>query len=321
MEKWRVSLAGLLTAALLAACGGGGGGGGDNSGGVTGPTTSPPPSTPTPEVGAPTLTGNNATDGFNWINYRRAQVGLTVLTRNSRIDAAAQGHSDYQRLNNVISHEQTQGNPGFTGVRLIDRLGAASYALNPPYAAGEVISATTNTSGFYQAEELITAIYHRYVIFDPIFRELGADSATASGGYTYFTADFAASGGYNTLGRGRLVTYPVSNQTGVPVNFFSDTEAPDPVPNQNQVGYPISVHADGNGNDTVAVQSFSVTPRGGAALATRLLSYAAGTNNNVRNAAAIIPLAPLAANTTYDVSFSGTVAGTAVTRDWSFSTK
>lgn len=317
MEKWRLSLAGLAAAALLTACGGGGGS--NDSSGVTGPTTTTP--APTQEAGAPTLTGNNATDGFNWINYRRAQVGVAVLARNSRIDAAAQGHSDYQRLNNVISHEQTQGNPGFTGVHLVDRLTAASYALNAPYAAGEVISATTNTSGFYQAEELITAIFHRYVIFDPIFREIGAGSATVSGGYTYFTADFGASGGYNTLGRGRIVTYPIGNQTGVPVNFFSDTEAPDPVPNQNQVGYPISVHADSSGNDTVAVQSFTVKPRGGAALTTRLLSYAAGTNNNVRNAAAIIPLAPLAANTTYDVSFSGTVAGTAVTRDWSFTTK
>jgi hypothetical protein len=38
-------------------------------------------------------------------------------------------------------------------------------------------------------------------------------------------------------------------------------------------------------------------------------------------AAAIIPLAPLAAGTTYDVSFSGTVDGTALSKSWSFTTK
>jgi len=322
MKKWRLALASLLASALLAACGGGGSGdGGGNTTPVTGPVTSnPPPVTPAP--GAPTLTGSNATDGANWINYRRAQVGVAVLSRNTLIDAAAQGHSDYQRINNVITHDQTQGQPGFTGLTVTERLVAANYPLQVlPWLAGEVISATTNTTGFTQAEELITAIYHRYVIFDPGFRDMGVGSATVSGGYTYCTADFAATGGYNSIGRGNIVTYPVANQTGVPVNFFSDTEAPDPVPNQNQVGYPISVHADNNSSDTVVVRSFTVAPRGGAALTTRLLSFDAGTNNTARNAAAIIPLAPLAANTTYDVSFSGTVAGTAVTRSWSFTTK
>jgi uncharacterized protein YkwD len=320
MKKWRLSAAGalaanLLAASLLAACGGGGG--------DTVAVTTPPPTTtpPTQEPGAPTLTGNGATDGYAWINYRRAQVGVAVLSRNSLIDKAAQGHSDYQRINNTITHQQTAGLQGYTGASLSDRLTAAGYRTTAPSAIGEVISATSNTSGFYQAEELITAIYHRYVIFDPRFREIGTGSATVSGSYTYFTADFGASGGYNALGRGNIATYPISNQTGVPVNFYSDTEAPDPVPDQNLVGYPVSVHADGSGTDTIVVRSFTIAPRGGAALGTRLLSYEAGTNNNVRNAAAIIPLAPLTAATTYDVSFNGTVAGVAVSRSWSFTTK
>lgn len=318
MEKWRLTWVALLAASLLTGCGIGGTD--EEAVRRKNDTTTPPA---TPEPGAPTLSGNNATDGFNWINYRRAQVGVAALTRNALIDAAAQGHSNYQRSNNTITHEQTAGLAGFTGTRLTDRLTAAGYALGTVYAAGEVISATTNSSGFYQAEELITAIYHRYVIFEPAFRDIGTGSATITNGYTYFTADFGATGSYNSLGRGQIVTYPINNQTGVPVNFYSDTEAPDPVPNQNLVGYPISVHADayGSSGGTVVVQSFTVAPRGGAALSTRLLSYDAGTNNNVRSAAAIIPLAALNAATTYDVSFSGTVAGTAVTRNWSFTTK
>lgn len=316
MEKWRLSLTGLLAAAWLTGCGIGG----TDEEAVR--KKNEAANQPT-EAGAPTLTNNNATDGFNWINYRRKQVGVAVLTRNSQIDAAAQGHSDYQRTNNTITHEQTAGKTGYTGVRLTDRLNAAGYTLGTVYAAGEVISATTNTTGFAQADELITAIYHRYVMFDPAFRDMGVGSATVSGGYTYFTADFGVTGSYNSLGRGQLVTYPVNNQTGVPVNFYSDTEAPDPVPNQNLVGYPISVHADtyGSTSGTVVVQGFTVTPRGGAALSTRLLSFDAGNNNNVQSAASIIPLAPLAAAATYDVSFSGTVGGVSVTRNWSFTTK
>jgi hypothetical protein len=270
------------------------------------------------------LSGNTATDGFNWINYRRAQLGLPVLSRSTLINTAARGHSDYQRLNNTITHQQTPGLPGFTGVGLVDRLNAAGYVLtNRTYAAGEVISATSNTSGFFQAEQLITAIYHRFVIFEPMFRELGTGAATVSNGYTYFTADFAVVDSYSGLGAGRFVTYPKDKQANVPVNFFSDSESPDPVPNQNEVGYPISLHGDGYGRNagTVIVQSFTVAPRGGSPLSTRLLSYAAGTTDSLTTAAAIVPLAPLNSATTYDVSFTGSVGGAAVSYNWSFITK
>jgi len=310
MKKWRLAPAALLVAALLTACGGGGTA-------VSGPTTTTPPVTQEP--GAPALTGNTATDGYNWFNYRRAQLGLSTLTRNSLLDAAAQAHSDYQQLNRSITHTETPGQPGFTGVALTDRLNAAGYKLaGSYYAAGEVISATTSGSGFYQAEELITAIYHRFVIFEPVFRDIGAGAATTPGSYTYFTADFAVVNSTAGLGRGQIVTYPFNNQANVPANFFSDNESPDPVPGQNEVGYPISVHADKI--NTVTVQSFTVAPRGGTALATRLLSEATGTPE-ASSAAAIVPLAPLRSATTYDVSFSGTVGGVAVTRNWSFTTK
>ncbi|MBV6325492.1 CAP domain-containing protein [Duganella violaceipulchra] len=305
----------LLLSLILSACGGGGGASTSASTGVA-----PPDLTQAP--GAPAYSGNTALDGYNWINYRRALLGLSVLARNARIDAAAQSHSDYQRLNNSVTHEQTPGLPGYTGVTLLTRLTSAGYQVTPPYAIGEVISATSNPSGFYQAEELITAIYHRFVMFEPVFKEIGTGAATTSASYTYFTADLTAVGGYGAgLGAGRIVNYPAANQGGVPVNFFSDSESPDPVPGRNEVGYPISVHADtvrtGVG---VTVQSFTVAPRGGAALEVRLLSHAADALTP-ETAAAIVPLAPLKGATVYDVSFSGVVAGVPVTRNWSFTTR
>ena len=64
------------------------------------------------------------------------------------------------------------------------------------------------------AEELITAIYHRFVIFEPIFKELGSGAATTSAGYTYFTTDFAANNGYGA-GISGLVVWPYSGQVSV----------------------------------------------------------------------------------------------------------
>jgi uncharacterized protein YkwD len=306
---------GLLAALLagaLAACGGGGGGS---------PASTTPGNGSDPlqqEPGAPVMTGNTAVDGANWINYRRQQVGVGALARNAKLDTAAQGHSDYQRINNTITHTQTAGQPGFTGATLGDRLGNAGYAVVRPFAYGEVISATSSTSGFYQAEELVGAIYHRFVMFEPLFREIGTGAASSTGGYTYFTADMATSAGYGTsVGRGKVVVYPFNNQTKVPLNFLSDNESPDPVPGQNEVGYPVSVHVDIT--SVLVVQSFTIKPHGGAALTVRQVDNASA--GDPPSAAAIIPLSVLAAGTVYDVSFSGTVDGVAVSRSWSFTTR
>lgn len=314
----------ILLSLALAACGGGGS------------STQSAPSSDAPiiaqEASAPQASGNMATDGLNWFNFRRQQMGMPGLTRNGLIDTAAQGHSGYQALNNIITHDQTPGNPGFTGADLEARLAQAGYSLVPSYATGEVISKTGYTDGFAAAEALITAIYHRFVIFEPMFKEAGAGFATASNGYTYFTANSAASNGLGSgLGAGKFTAYPYDGQKNLPVNFFSDTEQPDPVPDENEVGYPVSIHADITRMITVTASNFTVRPRGGALLPVRLLTSSSDTETPT-SAASIIPLAPLAAGTTYDVAFSGTIctvvapatsctADTAISRNWSFTTR
>lgn len=317
--RWR-SLVGLIAAAsTLVACGGGDGGteAVATPVGVTQPVSSPP--LVTPGSAAPTATGDIAIDGRNWINYRRTQAGVPVVTENVLINRAALGHSEYLRTNNLMSHDQKVGNPGFTGVTLKDRLNAAGYTIPATgFAYGEVISGATNGSGFYMAEELITAIYHRFVMFEPKFREIGTGAATSSAGYNYFTANFATRDGFGPgIAAGSVVTWPFDGQTGVVPNFLSDSEEPDPVPDRNEVGYPISVHA--NIDAPVTMETFTVRPRGGANLQVQVVN--SSTTASRRTAVSIVPLAPLRGATTYEVSFSGTVNGTPLTRDWSFTTR
>lgn len=318
-----------LAALFLNACGGGGT---STSGSAvltepTSPVLTVAPGTPaTPAIvapattpGTPLLTGNTATDGFNWFNYRRQLLGEPQLARTVTVDTAAQGHSHYQQLNNAITHEQTVGRPGFTGAVLPDRLQAAGFRfMRSGYAYGEVISSTSDASGVTAAEDLITAIYHRFAIFEPMFRLGGAGSAVSSSGRTYFTVDMAADGLDPFLGRGKFLVYPADGQQGLPPIFFSDFESPDPVAGRNQVGYPISIHADIT--SAVAVTSFTVRARGGSILPAQLLAHASDPQTPA-SAAALIPLDVLGANTTYDVQFSGAVDGIAVTRTWSFTTR
>ncbi len=314
LTSWQSASAAVATALALSACGGGGG---DSAPVVVPPPLVAPPIAP----GAPLATGNIATDGLNWINYRRSQIGISALTRNAQIDLAAQRHSDYQRINNTVSHDQIAGNPSFTGAALVQRLSQAGYVFttNSNYAYGEVISATNSTSGAYMAEELITAIYHRFVIFEPRFKEIGTGSATNASGYNYFTTDFAANNGYGPgVGRGSVVTWPVAGQSGVTRNFLSDFEAPDPVPELNEVGYPVSVHADID--TTLTVSSFTLRPRGEAEVTVKLLMRSLD-GITPKSAAAVVPMAVLRAATVYDVSFTGALDGVPVSRNWSFTTR
>lgn len=334
------ALVAAISAALaLVACGGGGGSSGSatsgsaNNVGTSGSVQTSQPIILAAEANAPALTNITATDGLNWFNFRRQQMGLSALTRNGIVDKAAQAHSDYQRLNNTITHDEIAGRPGFTGAELYnklvdpdavfttapDRLRAAGYRFTETeFAFGEVISATSSQSGFDAAEDLIAAIYHRFVIMEPKFREAGAGSATVSGGYTYFTTNFTANGLGAGLGTGGLRAYPYSGQINVPTVFYSDRESPDPVAGRNEVGYPISVHADIDGK--IVVTSFTIAPRNGTALPTYLLTRTADIHTP-ESAAAIIPAAVLTAKTVYDVAFAGTVDGVSVTRSWSFTTQ
>lgn len=272
-------------------------------------------------AGAPVQTGDTATDGFNWINYRRAQAGLPTLARNGALDTAALAHATYQKDIRQMAHVEDPANPGFSGAQLEDRMAAAGYALSRAgYVYGEAISATVEPSGVNAAEDLITAIYHRFVLFEPVLKESGAGAASTAEGYTYFTNDLAARNGYGPgIGKGKLAVYPVASQAAVPVIFFNHRESPDPLPEQAESGYPVSVHADID--STVTVSTFTLRQRGSDTdLPVHLMAHDTDANTPP-SAAAIIPRVVLAANTVYEASFSGTVNGREVTQNWSFTTQ
>lgn len=335
----------IFTSLLAVACGGGGGGGSDSTGRSNG--------NPPPVAGAPDSTGNTAADGFAWINFRRAGAGMAPLTLNGDIVEAAQNHSDYQRLNgpfndgdgsgfSPITHSETSGRSGFTGTDACpDRITAAGFTLDPQqgYGCGEVISALSTSSGFVAAEELIAAIYHRFIILQPSFRFGGAGSSRSSDGrYTIFTENVAVRGSFTALGSGNFLVYPYSGQTLVPTGFDHSTEAPDPLPPSQYpdlvdvtVGYPVSVHADLD--QRIDVTSFTLRPQGGGSpLEARLLSAATDPETQPFSAA-IVPLRQLSPNTTYVAEYSGTICDVnwatdqcasnpaPVSRTWSFTTQ
>lgn len=271
------------------------------------------------ESGSPRAVGDVATDGLSWINYRRTQVGLTVVTRDSRIDRAAAAHAAYQQLNNLITHDEVTTRPGFTGMTASDRLRAAGYPLDTEARAdGEVIAATAEADGFAAAEGLLGAIYHRYLMLEPRFDLAGAGDAHRAGGYYWLNVNFAATRASPGLGAGRVVVWPMPDQQNVRTRVDSDQETPDPVPGRNTVGYPVSVHASLGA--TLQVSRFTIRERAGNPLPVVQLD-SSSDRYTPASAAAIIPLARLRGGTLYEIEFVGAIDGQPVDRRWSFTTQ
>lgn len=150
-------------------------------------------------------------------------------------------------------------------------------------------------------------------------------------------------------GRGQIsaapVVYPYAGQTGVATSFVPQVEDPNPAPDLGSatIGYPITVslvdqalataYPNGYLPSDIVVNSFTLTAAGSSAPVSARIVTAAGvvpgpgvtltTDVNagyISSSLYMLPLSPLAANTTYNVVFTGTVKGQSVNLNWSFTT-
>lgn len=271
------------------------------------------------ETGAPTATGDVAADGVRWLNYRRVQAGMPALRRDLQLDLAAERHANYQQLNDVVTHEEDGSHAGFVAATASERLRAAGFPLlTTSFADGEVIAATGTPDGFAAVEGLLGAIYHRYVVLEPMFNAVGAGAAHRAGSFHWLTMNLVGIKGSTGIAKASIAVWPLPSQTKVRTNFFSDQETPDPVPQVDEVGYPVSVHA--NMNTLLRVDRFTLSDPDGKPVEVRQLDAEADPDTP-SSAAAIIPLQPLRGGTTYSVSFAGRVDGQAVERRWQFTTR
>ncbi len=302
---------GVAIIAFLAACS-------DGDGGTSTGTSATQLSTQ--ENAGPASSGDVASDGLAWINYRRTQAGLQTVTREAQLDRAAAAHAAYQQLNNLITHDEDPSRPGFTGVTATERLRAAGYPLDTQAQAdGEVIAATAEADGFAAAEGLLGAIYHRYLMLEPRFDLAGAGDAHRGGGYYWLNVNFVASRSSAGQLAGRVVVWPLPDQRSVRTRVSSDQETPDPVAGRDTVGYPVSVHAPLG--TRLLVSRFTIREQGGqVALKTAQLD-SSSDRDTPPSAAAIIPLTRLRSGVLHEVEFAGSVDGVPVERRWSFTTR
>jgi uncharacterized protein YkwD len=268
------------------------------------PTGSP---TPSPSNAAPSnaARSNDATEMLRAHNELRGAVGAPAVRSDVRVTAAAQRHAEYLARAGAIGHEETPGNPGFTGVTVRDRLAAQGYA---DATASEV--AASSDSGTEDVRFLWDLPYHRLGLMHPHtvvagwgHAEIGGHTATV--GVLVF--DFAAPAPDH-------VRSPAAGQrvTG----SWAGDESPDalPVGAARPVGYPVMVVF--SRARPVDLKHAKLTDVNG-----REVTVSVVPQIFERDYAAIVPTAPLAAGARYHVRLELSVAGTDVVDEWEFDTE
>src|SRR2546429_1451407 len=141
-------------------------------------TTASPATTRSVPATSPTVTpgSNDPLEMLRIHNELRGAVGAPALRTDERVIAAAQRHAEYLARNQVGGHEETQGQPGFTGTSVHDRLAAQGY---PDAIASEV--ATSFSSGTDGVRSLWVLPYHRLGPMHPHAAVAGWGHAQAAG--------------------------------------------------------------------------------------------------------------------------------------------
>jgi len=341
----------------LVACGGGGGGGSDpgagttpSSGGSTGGTTSTSWVPAVTSVAAATYASDNLTV-YQMLNSSRQAAGAGLLTQNAALDKAALAHAQYLLQNwNATAladfHDENSSNTGFTGATPSAQMSAAGYSGVSMGQVG-IIGVAGITTPADCVNAWLNSVYHLQAIFGTE-TQVGIAAVGNDTGYVC-VVDYGNAVAYSGAYGGQLpattLVYPYAGQTNVATTFHAGQESPDPAPdiaNSYPIGQPILVSAvdaamaqslpNSWQASQVTINAFTVTAKGGSTpLATRIVVPggtlgAAGVTvttdvaGEYSGLAYVLPLAPLAPNTAYNVSFSATVAGKSVNDNWSFTT-
>ena len=248
---------------------------------------------------------NDAAEMLREHNELRAAVGAPAVRADERVTAAAQHHAEYLARAGAIGHDETEGQPGFTGASVRDRLVAQGYA---DATASEV--AASSDSGTEDVRFLWDLPYHRLGLMHPHaavagwgHAEIGGHTATV--GVVIF--DFAAAAPDR-------VRSPAAGQR-VSGSWAGD-ETPDALPAgaTRPVGYPVMVVY--SRAPTVDLKSAKITDASG-----REIPVSVVPQIYERDYVAVVPTAPLAAGARYRVRFELSVGGNDIVDEWEFETE
>lgn len=270
------------------------------------PSARPTPVSTAAPTSAPTGTVASSTAAamLGAHNELRAAIGAPLVPGDQRVAAAAQRHAEYLARNSAGGHEETAGQPGFSGASVRDRLAAQGYAAT---TASEV--ATSVGPGTEGVRSLWVLPYHRLGLMHPHAIVAGwgyaeIDGRRATVGVLVYDFASAAPDRVRSPAAGQRVA-----------GSWEGEEFPDVLPSgaSRPVGFPVMV---------LASMARIVDLRGA-----RIIGPGGEVPHHVvpqlyeRDYIAIVPARPLAPGARYRVRLELTIAGTDVDDEWEFETE
>ncbi|MBW8759029.1 MAG: hypothetical protein JF586_15575 [Burkholderiales bacterium] len=328
----------MTGAALASALHGCGGGGAVPPPPPPAPVPTPAPS-PTPsgpiaaQMTVPTPVGYDVERlaAFKRLNEIRLSAGLGMVAQSPAMDQAAQAHADWMVANDVFSHQEQAGTPGFTASDWPLRDEVFGYV---PVGGGEVMAAPTH--GAAGVDGLINTLYHRVVMlaFEPVDVGIGWSSAGAAHVSMPLVVDLTRPGTDVIRGWGQAAQaiidgaaiWPLDGAQNVPLRLGAENPNPVPARDVFSLGTPVSITV--HETASIAATTFMLKNAStGASVSTRLLDSTSDPNLLLaRSSIAVVPLDALTPSTTYTVSFIGTITEVgasmpvALSRAWTFTT-
>lgn len=348
----------IAAALALSACGGGGGSstpasttqGSTPAGGATGSAGNLQTTVPATSF----TSGTMQAAFFSQLNGYRTAMGVGLLKQDTLLDTSAAAHALYLVNNfangsiNTVTHNEVSTNVNYYEATPLSRARKAGVPATEwvgENAAVQLNQATGAANASDCFNQYVNTLYHS-VALTANQETIGIGFQTNNSQGTYgCVLDFGETtnvvgnpvdNGFYTDGGQQMATSsiahsPISNETNVARAMVA--EQPNPAPDLATPGRPIYVRVNiSNAGDQLTVSSFTLTAANGTSVPARIIVPASamtgstGATADVNNelttgVVALLPLAPLAANTTYTANFSGQRNGQPITtQPWSFTT-
>ncbi|WP_255371249.1 CAP domain-containing protein [Cupriavidus sp. YR651] len=265
---------------------------------------------------------------FNALNSLRIAMGVGALRQDAALDAAAENHLEYMKLNAVMSHTEIPGTPGFTrsdpyqqvlavGGSHKQWVGQNAYSGELAGCLAAMAGSVYHLQGITSNQETIgLAMRDNYCVAN-----FGVVSAAGTGGYGL------AQWGGQQLPPNTGAYYPVDNAS-VHGLFIPGGEIPNPAPDLARAGPPIMFRVNvEKPSDVLTVSNFILRGPGGNSVPARILVPIESKPGSVasaiedaslyRGVAFLLPTQPIAAGT-YTATFAGARNGVAISKSWSF---
>jgi uncharacterized protein YkwD len=277
---------------------------------------------------------------FDYLNRARSSCGFGLLAQDTLLDLSTRNHANYMQVNNVTSHYETQGNPGFTGYSDVERAVYVGYvgttgevALGAPSTA--IIPTTFSVDS---VRTLLAAPYHFRSMMEG-WRDIGVavniSPAGSNGNYLVMDPGYKPTQAKQQPAAGTVLTYPCQGTTDTEMAMAN--EDPWPLPGRrNAIGQSVIVQvAEGS---TLVLTSYSMTRVGGPGIDAGTLANGSVAGNtspllkldwsndtnsrfiNRYNVAMLMPDKTMYAGGVYRVQVAGTVDGAAFAKDFTFTT-